>query len=418
MESIIVDQIRGHLNKHQLLCDTQYGFRQKRSTVDMLSYITQWWNNALDTQEEIRVIALDIKKAFDRVWHKGLMTKLSSFGIQGDLHSWIASFLANRQQSVVLDGSTSSAKPISAGVPQGSILGPMLFLMFIDDLASNLVNDLHLFADDSTLHIVIKNANDRSVCKDSLQQDLNAIEVWATSWCVTFNASKTEDLIISRKRSQNHPPLYFMNNELEPTDSIKLLGVTITKTLSWSQHVSGIAKKTAWRLYILGRSRNLLPHHARIIIYKAYIRPLMEHASSIWYGAGSTSLRLLDRLQNKAIRLLRIDKPLKYGIVPLSHRRNVASLCVFYRHFFLQPSIELADILPGVAPCVRRTRSTTRGHPYCVQIPRSRTELHLNSYIPRTSRLWNSIPASAFPDSPDIGVFKKAVNIFLMSQTP
>ena len=194
--------------------------------------------------------------------------------------------------------------------------------------------------------------------------------------------------------------------------------ITITKTLSWSQHVSGIAKKTAWRLYILGRSRNLLPHHARIIIYKAYIRPLMEHASPIWYGAGSTSLRLLDRLQNKAIRLLRIDKPLEYGIVPLSHRRNVASLCVFYRHFFLQPSIELADILPGVAPCVRRTRSTTRGHPYCVQIPRSRTELHLNSYIPRTSRLWNSIPASAFPDSPDIGVFKKAVNIFLMSQTP
>ena len=223
-------------------------------------------------------------------------------------------------------------------------------------------------------------------------------------------------MIISRKRSQNHPPLHFMNKELQPTDSITLLGVTITKTLSWSQHISGIVKKTARRLYILGRSRNLLPHHARIIIYKAYIRPLMEHASPIWYGAGSTSLRLLDKLQNKALRLLEIDEPFKFGIVPLSHRKNAASLCVFYRHFFLQPSIELTDILPGVAPCVRTTRSTTRGHPYCVKMSRSRTELHLNSYIPRTSRLWNSIPASAFPVSPYMGVFKKAVKTFLMNQ--
>ena len=90
----------------------------------MLSYITQWWNNALDTQQNFLVIALDIKKAFDRVGHKGLMEKLSSFGIQGDLHCWSASFLSDRQQYVVLDGSTSSAKPIFARIPQGSILGP------------------------------------------------------------------------------------------------------------------------------------------------------------------------------------------------------------------------------------------------------------------------------------------------------
>ena len=179
------------------------------------------------------------------------MTKLTSFGIQGVLHGWISIFLSDREQSVVFDGSTSSSRPISAGIPQGSILGPTLFLMFIDDLASQLDNDLHLFADDSTLHIVIKNTCNRNPCAESLQRDLHKIDSWAANWCVTFNASKTEEMIISRKRTQDHPPLFFMNNELSPTNQITLLGISITNTLSWAQHITGIAEKTAKRLYIL-----------------------------------------------------------------------------------------------------------------------------------------------------------------------
>ena len=119
------------------------------------------------TSNKIRVITLDIKTAFDRAWYKGLMEKLSSFGIHGDLHYWIAPFLSDRQQSVVLDGSTSSAKPISADVPQGSILGPLLCLMFYDDLASHLDNGIDLFADDSALHIAIKNTCDKIICAET-----------------------------------------------------------------------------------------------------------------------------------------------------------------------------------------------------------------------------------------------------------
>ena len=121
-----------------------------------------------------------------------------------------------------------------------------------------------------------------------------------------FNASKTEEMIISRKRSQNHPPLHFMNKKLQPTDNITLLGITITKTLSWSQHITCIAKKTAKSLYPGPVLETPLPHQAHIIIYKAYIRPLVEYASSIWDGAATTSLKLLERLQKKALRLLNI----------------------------------------------------------------------------------------------------------------
>ena len=138
------------------------------------------------------------------VWHRGLLSKLTSFRIQGDLYGWISSFLTDRHQSIVPDGFTSSAMPLSAGVPQGSVLGPLLFLMYIDDLASHLENDLHLFADDSTLHVVIKNPSLRDICAESLQRDLCKIEKWASDWGITFNPSKTEEIIISRKRSQNH----------------------------------------------------------------------------------------------------------------------------------------------------------------------------------------------------------------------
>lgn len=416
MESIISDNIRKHLDKNHLLGDTQYGFREKRSTIDMLAYITQWWNDCLDTQREVRVIALDIKKAFDRVWHPGLLTKLTTFGICGDLHSWISSFLADRQQAVVLDGFISTPKPLAAGVPQGSVLGPLLFLMFINDLASHLDNDLHLFADDSTLHAVIKNPERRAACTESLQRDLHVIEKWASDWCITFNASKTEEMIISRKRNKTHPPLYFMDNELKPTKSITLLGVVITNTLTWTPYVTSLAKKTARRLYILSRSRDLLPFKARVTVYKAYIRPLMEYASPIWSGAGCTALGLLDRLQRKALRLLKIHDPISVGIYPLEHRREVATLCTFYRHFFFKPSLELDAVLPPLSSSMRTTRSSANAHPFCVNIPRSRTTLHQTSYIPRACQLWNTLPAATFPQVPNMEKFKKNVNEYLVSK--
>ena len=415
MEGCISDHIRKYLDKNQLLCDTQYGFREKRSTVDMLAYITQWWNDCLDTQQEVRIIALDIKKAFDRVWHQGLLAKLTSFGICGDLHSWISSFLANRQQAVVLDGFISTPKALSAGVPQGSVLGPLLFLMFIDDLASHLDNDLHLFADDSTLHAVIKNPADRAMCTDSLQKDLHAVEKWASDWCITFNASKTEEMIISRKRDKTHPPLHFMGSQLKPTKSITLLGVVITNTLTWTPYITYLAKKTAKRLYILSRSRDLLPFKARVTIYKAYIRPLMEYASPIWSGAGNTALGILCRLQRKALRLLNIEDPINAGIYPLELRRDVATLCTFYRHFFFKPSLEIGTIIPPVFASSRTTRSSSTAHPYCVTIPRSRTHLHQSSYVPRACRLWNSLPAHIFPTIPNMDIFKKNVNQHLVA---
>ena len=140
----------------------------------------------------------------------------------------------------------------------------------------------------------------------------------------------------------------------------------------------------------------------------------MEYASPIWSGAGTTALRLLDRLQRKALRLLKIDDPSKAGILHLEHRRKVASLCIFYRHFFLQPSLELTGILPSAVTSRRITRSSTSCHPFAVTIPKSNTVLQLSTYIPMTNRLWNSLPSSVFHIVPNMASFKSAINSFLL----
>jgi retron-type reverse transcriptase len=152
MEVSVNTQLLKHLEQHNLIHDRQYGFRHKRSTADLLSFVTNTWNKSLELHGESQIVALDISKAFDQVWHDALLNKLPSYGLPPKLCNWTSSFLSNRTLSVVVDGYCSSFHTINAGVPQGSVLAPTLFLLHINDLLSATNNPIHSFADDSTLH--------------------------------------------------------------------------------------------------------------------------------------------------------------------------------------------------------------------------------------------------------------------------
>ena len=151
-ESLINKSLVSHLESHNLLSDKQYGFRGRRSTADLLTVVTERFYRALNNCGEARAIALDISKAFDRVWHAGLLHKLASYGISGNIFGIIKSFLHARKIKVTLDGQQSDTYPITSGVPQGSILGPILFLIFINDLPDNVICDLATYADDTSLY--------------------------------------------------------------------------------------------------------------------------------------------------------------------------------------------------------------------------------------------------------------------------
>ena len=212
------------------------GFWHSRSTGDLLSYVTDHISRVIDKQGEPRSVALDISKAFDKVWHQGLLTKLRSYDVFGQLHKLVASFLLDRQISVVLDGQRSTTKCINAGVPQGSILGPTLFLLYrpIYDLPDGIISKFVMYADDpctlfnSTERPKVNSQQRQQLC-DALNKDLQTISERGSQWLVAFNSSKTQSVLHSRLKDGGAPcNLQMSGSILQEKDSISLLGLTVS----------------------------------------------------------------------------------------------------------------------------------------------------------------------------------------------
>ena len=409
-ESILNRKIQKHLSTSDLLSDRQYGFRKGRSTGDLLAFLTDSWSSSLSRFGETFAIALDISKAFDRVWHKSLLSKLPSYGFYPSLCTFISSFLSDRSISAVVDGHCSSPKPINSGVPQGSVLSPTLcggrsLLLFIDDLLSIERNcPIHSYADDSTLHYstsfnrrpTLQELNDsRLEAAERLASDLTIISDWGKKNLVSFNASKTQFLHLSTRHNlPNNYPLFFDNTQLSPSSTLNILGLSLTQNLNWKLHISSLTKSASSRLGVLYRLRQFFSPAQLLSIYRGLVRPRMEYASHVW--GGSTHTALLDRVEAKALRLIS-SPPHTDSLLPLKFRRNVASLSIFYRYFHADCSSELANCMPPPLPRPRCTRLSTHAHPYTVQTPYARVNQHLHSFIPHAGKLWNNLPSSVFP---------------------
>lgn len=423
MERIINSEILKYLEHHRLIHDRQYGFRRGRSTADLLSYVTQIWNSALQSYGETSIVALDIAKAFDRVWHAALLNKLPSYGFPTKLCQWISDFLSGRTIQVVVDGHASGLHKINAGVPQGSALAPTLFLIHINDLLSATSNPIHCFADDSTLHSSIAferpvsvtelNIN-RVAAAAALSKDLDIITHWGAANLVNFNASKTQTCCLSNKKSANSFPIFMNHQTLNFKDSFRLVGVEISNDLIWHGHVVDLAVSAGKKLGFLFRARKYFSPSNLATLYKAQIRPGLEYCSHVWGAASPTTLALLDSVQNRAIRL--VDDPnITNNWAPLSHRRAVADLSLFYRYFHGFCSLELASIMPQLYRPVRETRQTVASHRYTVELRTSRTSRFDRSFVSRTSKLWNALPPDVFPEYPNLQLFKSRVNKLSLS---
>ena len=308
-----------------LFSDFQYGFRSSRSTANLLTVVSDRIARAFNRSGATGAVALDISKAFDRVWHAGLLHKLKSYGISAQIFNLISSFLSNRRLRVVLDGKSSQEYPVNAGVPQGSILGPTLFLLYINDLSEDIICDIAIYADDTTLYRASDLWQQLELASE-LESDLRDMVEWGKKWLVDFNAGKTQLVSFDRSNYNGSIDVKMGGSILEEKSSFEILGLTFSSKLDWGSYIISIAKTASKKIGALIRSMKFLSPEVALYLYKSTIRLCMEYCCHVWAGAPSCYLDLLEKLQKRICRI--VGPSLGASLEPL------ASLSLFYRYYF------------------------------------------------------------------------------------
>ena len=241
-QKLLNNRIADNLDKRGLFSDFQYGFSSSRSTADLLSVVSDRIARAFNSSGATRAVALEISKP-DRVWHAGLLNKLKSYGISGQIFGLISSFLSNRRLRVVLDGKSSQEYSFNAGVPQGSILGPTFFLLYINDLPDDVICNIAIYADDTTRYSKCDWASDlwqQLELASELESDLRDTVDWGKKWLVDFNAEKTQLVLLDRCNNNSSSDVKMDGSVLEKKSSSKILGLTISSKLDSGSYIISI----------------------------------------------------------------------------------------------------------------------------------------------------------------------------------
>ena len=422
LEKLIFDSLYSHLVSNDLLNPNQSGFRPGDSTVNQLLSITHTIFKAFDCNPplDVRSVYLDISKAFDRVWHDGLIYKLKRCGVSGQLLFLIKNFLKDRKQRTVLNGQSSSWGDISAGVPQGSILGPLFFLVYINDLTEDLRCNVKLFADDTSLFTVV---HDPNAAADDMNRDLELISQWAQNWRMSFNPDPQKqavELIFSKKRIEiDHPVIFFNNIPVKKVTEHKHLGITLDSKLSFSAHIKAAIAKTRKGIGLLKYLSKYLPRHTLNELFKLYVRPHLDYGDVIYHMPAKVCefsqniilpnlMEKLESVQYSAALAVtgtwrgtsREKLYTELGWESLSCRRWSRRLTLFYKIINnLTPEYMMDPI-----PQLHQSTYSLRNQDVVGRI-RARTEKIRSSFYPNCISEWNQLDPE-IRLAPSIAVFK------------
>ena len=409
-EKAVFMHVYPYLKTNNLFTDKNSGFHKNDGATNRLLAMANSIYKGFDNKKDSILVSLDVSKAFDRVWHRGLLFKLKQYGITGNLLLWFKSYLTNRIQRVSVGGSFSTYKQIQAGVPQGSILGPMLFLIYVNDMCDGLTSQAHQFADDTTL---IYTFSDPTEATNVINSDLDKLEQWAEQWLVTFNPIKTHFLLMSLKK-KNKPKINnikFKNTPIMESDSITTLGITITNVLSWDPHVKNIIAKASKRLLILKYYKNTLPRIALERLYTTMIRPILEYGDIVFSNLSQSTARSIEKVQRQAaIACTGAYKHTSYNSLlkelnweSLEERRYLNKLTTYYKIVKNIYPRYLNSLLPTNQPSNYNLR-----RPQPLRPRFSRLSASTHSFFPSTTRDWNALPEQT-RQAPSVNCFKALV---------
>ena len=403
MESHVKDAIMKHVLSNYLLSKYQHGFINGKSCSTNLILCLDAWTKILDSGGSLDIIYLDLMKAFDKISHRRLLKKLWHYGIRGEVYNWIKDFLKQRRQRVTLNGNKSDWSPVTSGIPQGSVLGPTLFIIFINDLPSVVQSFIQMFADDSKIFNEISTPGDA----EDIQTDLRNLESWTDAWKLKFNESKCKVVHIGKK---NPKIQYKMSNGtiLEKSTCEKDLGVHVDHKLTFAPNVDKLVNKANSKLGLIRRSYTYLDEVVVSKLYTSLVRPSLEYGNVAWSPVFKKDADAIERVQRRATKLVPKLKLLSYP----ERLKKLKLPSMYYRRArgdMIETFKYMTDIYKAESPLVRDDDRRTRGHHLKLRKPPAKTQIRKNFFSFRVVNLWNSLPEDIV-SSPSVNTFKNRLD--------
>lgn len=416
-EGFIRNALNKHLSENNLLSESQYGFTAGRSCVTQLLSTTKDWACSIDDNIPVDAIYLDFQKAFDTVPHFRLIKKLEGYGIKGNLLHWITDFLSNRSQYVNVSGSVSSKSPVTSGVPQGSVLGPTLFIYYINDMPECVKSSIKIFADDTKIYSPLHSDDDKTV----LQESLNNLVKWTEDWLLRFNGQKCHVVHLG-KNNPNHD--YTIEDSagvihnLSVSEAEKDLGVYIDPLLDFDKHVNEVVKKASKISGLVSRVIKNKSDTIMVLLFKALIRPILEYANCVWSPRLRKHIDLIESIQRKFTKRiiglgdLEYEERLRKLRLPsLEYRRLRGDMIEVYKitHDFYDPPTVATLLTPF-------SENTTRGHNFKLTKFNFNTSLFRSFFTNRIINFWNDLPP-AVVNASSLNAFKNGLDKYFTNTT-
>ena len=413
-EKLMKNHLVKYISDKNILYEHQYGFQKNKSTLDALLHFSESLYKKLDSSKFILSIFVDYSKAFDTVPHSILLKKLDHYGIRGKINEWFSSYLTNRTQKTKFRNCTSDTASLKLGVPQGSVLGPILFLLFVNDLPnfSNFFRTI-LFADDANLSVDGDNPTELIA---SANIELDKFYFWCTANRLSLNILKTFYILFANKPPAVLPPLVMRSNftyyPIKRVDNIKFLGVYYDEKMSFKYHINHIASKISRISALIYRAKNLMPPHILKMVYEAHVNSILNYCNPIWANTYPTYTESISKLLKRIVRnithsdFLAHTKPLfqQLQILDFDKLRKLS----LGKYVYNNRNAILTPLIPNHGYPTRNR--------HIFRLPERNTALFERSFLYEGPRLWNTLmdQCPLAVSAPSVTSFKRRLKKFLL----